>query len=176
MKSENSTAQIKCTNGSSMHFSKSQSIYITDLKFIGCGGNQVTQVKEFLVTYTTFEGQDNSATALELIESTALIFDGTFVSNRKGSYRDSVQSGWDVPRIINGFVGGAIITTNGITVTISQSKFEDNKADIGGDIFADNRSTANLIDNVSFINNSANVFFVYNISDANKSNKVDMNS
>ena len=64
MKSENSRAQIKCTNGSSMHFSQSQSIYITDLKFIGCGGNQVTQVKEFLVTYTTIECQDNSGTEL----------------------------------------------------------------------------------------------------------------
>ena len=66
MKSENSAALIKCTNDSSMHFSQSQSIYITDLKFIGCGGNQITQVKEFLVTDTTFEGQENSGTALEL--------------------------------------------------------------------------------------------------------------
>ena len=107
MKSKNSTAQIKCANDSSIHFIQSQSIHITDLKFIGCGGNQVTQVKEFLVTYTTFEGQDNSGTALEL---TALIFDGTFVSNKKGSYRESVQIDMSISE--NGFVGGAIITTN----------------------------------------------------------------
>jgi hypothetical protein len=36
MKSESSRAQIKCTNDSSMHFSQSQSIHITNLEFIGC--------------------------------------------------------------------------------------------------------------------------------------------
>ena len=73
MKSENSKAQIKCTSDSSLQFSQSQSIHIADLKFIGCGGNQVIQIKEFLVTNTTFEGQENSGTALKLIATTAQI-------------------------------------------------------------------------------------------------------
>ena len=152
MKSENSVARIKCTHDSSMLFSQSQSIHITDLKFIGCGGNQIIQVKEFLVTDTTFEGQENSETALELIETTAQIVNCTFVSNRKGSYRESVVI-WDGP--VNGFVGGAIIATDNTTVTISQSNFEENKAYIGGAIFADNYSIINMSDNVSFNNNSA---------------------
>ena len=151
IKSENSTAQIKCTNDSSMHFSQSQSIHITDLEFIGCGGNQVIQVKEFLITDTMFKGQENVGTALKLIGTTAQIVNGIFVSNRKGSYRKSlVILGYG-----HGFVGGAIIATDNTTVTISQSKFEDNKADVGGAIFADNYTTINLTDNVSFINNSA---------------------
>ena len=158
MKSENSTAQIICTRDSSMHFSQSQSIHIIDLEFIGCGGNQVTQVKEFLVTDTTFEGQENSGTALELIGATAQIVNCTFVSNRKGSYREYMDDFF--------YVGGAITATNSTTVTISQSKFEDNRADIGGAIFANNYSTINLTDNVSFINNSANIGGVldFNIS------------
>ena len=139
MKSENSMAQIKCTNDSSMHFSQSQSIHIIDLEFIGCRGNQVTQVTEFLVTDTKFEGQENSGTALELIGTTAQIVNCIFVSNRF-AYR-----------------GGAIIATDNTTVTISQSKFEDNGAEFGGAIFADNCSTINLTDNVSFINNFAEV-------------------
>ena len=157
MKSENSTTQIKCTNDSSMHFSQSQSIHITDLEFIGCGGNQIIQVKEFLVTDTTLEGQENSETALELIETTAQIVNCTFVSNRKGSYRESVKIYVNSSGITsqNGFVGGAIIATNSTTVTISQSNFEDNGAEFGGAIFADNYSIINLTDNVSFINNSA---------------------
>ena len=53
------------------------------------------------------------------------------------------------------FVGGAIIVTDNTTVTISHSKFEDNKAEFGGAIFADNYSTINLTDNVLFINNFA---------------------
>ena len=61
-----STAQIKCTNDSSMHFSYSRSICISNLQFSGCGGNQVKHVEEFLVNNTKFKGQANSGTALEL--------------------------------------------------------------------------------------------------------------
>jgi hypothetical protein len=153
MKSESSTAQINCTVDSSMHFSQSQSIHITNLEFIGCGGNQVIQVKEFLITDTTFEGRENSGTALELIGTTAQIVNSTFVSNRKGSNMEFFLFGGD--NLIIEFVGGAIIGTNNTTVTISQSKFEDNKADYGGAIFADNYSIINLTDNVSFVNNLA---------------------
>ena len=135
MKSENSMAQIKCTNDSSMHFSQLLIIHITNLKFIGCGGNQVTQVKEFLVTDTTFEGQENSGTALKLIGTTAQIVNSTFVSNRFGSYREFAGRVFSA-----GFVGGAIIATDNTTITISQSKFEDNGAEFGGAIFADNYS------------------------------------
>ena len=149
MKSDNSTAQIKCTSDSSLQFSQSQSIHIADLKFIGCGGNQVIQIKEFLVTNTTFEGQENSGTALKLIATTTQIVNCIFVSNRFGSYREFPDL------YLTGLVGGAIIATDNATVTISQSKFEDNKAQFGGAIFADNYSTINLNDNVSFINNSA---------------------
>ena len=78
MKSENSTAQIKCTSDSSMNFSQSQSIHITNLEFIGCGGNQVRHVEEFLVKDTKFKGQENSGTALELIETTAQIINFCF--------------------------------------------------------------------------------------------------
>ena len=72
------------------------------------------------------------------------------MSNRFGSYRESVFSA--------GFVGGAIIVTDNATVTISQSNFEDNGAEFGGAIFADNYSIINLIDDVSFINNFAENF------------------
>jgi predicted outer membrane repeat protein len=160
MKSETSTAQIKCTVDSSMHFSQSQSIHITNLEFIGCDGNKVIRVfQEFLVTDTKFEGRENSGTALELIETTAQIINSTFVSNRKGSYweyNDIFENGFfEVGPVIdlngtflnatifeNGFVGGAIIATNGTTVTISQSRFEDNKAKYGGAIFADNLASS----------------------------------
>jgi hypothetical protein len=125
MKSENSTAQIKCTSDSTMHFYQSQHVHITNLELIGCGGNQVRQIKEFVVEDTKFEGQESSSTALELIETTAQIVNSTFASNRKGSYGRCVDPKY-------GF-GGAIIATNS-TVDISQSRFEDNGADYGGAI------------------------------------------
>ena len=154
MKSGSSTAQIKCTNDSSMYFSQSQCIHITNLEFIGCGGNQVRHVEEFLVNNTKFEGQHNSGTALELIETAAKIVNSTFVSNRKGSYRKfAVIDPWS-GHTIDVFIGGAIIATNSTNITISQSRFEDNGAECGGAIFADN-SIINVTGSVLFINNTA---------------------
>ena len=74
------------------------------------------------------------------------------MSNRFGSYREFYGPGFSA-----GVVGGAIIVTDNTTVTISHSKFEDNKAEFGGPIFnfEDDYSTINLTDNVLFINNFA---------------------
>ena len=147
MKSENSRAHIKCTNDSHIHFSQSLRIHITNLEFIGCGGNQVKHLQEFVVKNVKFEGQDNSGTALELIKTTAQIFNGVFISNRNGSCTtffnfDSCE-----------FIGGAIIAFHS-TIDISQSTFEANRADYGGAIFAFN-SIININGNTSFINNTA---------------------
>ena len=65
MKSENSTAQIKCMNNSHIHFSRSWRIHITNLEFTECGGTQVRHVEEFVVQDTKFEGQENSRMVLE---------------------------------------------------------------------------------------------------------------
>ena len=129
MKSENSTAQIKCTSNSHIRFSQSQYIHITSLEFIGCGGNQVKNVEEFVVQDTTFKGQENSGTALELIETTAQIVNSTFVSNIKGSYRKCLITVPEFGCIGDGFIGGAIIATNS-TINISQSNFEYSGAEL----------------------------------------------
>ena len=151
MKSENSTAQIKCTSASAIHFYQSQSIHITNLEFIGCGGNQVRHVEELVVKDTKFKGQENSGTALELIETTAQIVNSTFLSNRKGLYKECAVSGY--ADCMNVFVGGAIIATNS-TVDISRSRFEDNTADAGGAIFAEQGSIINISGNISVNNNA----------------------
>ena len=154
MKSENSTAQIKCTGDSSMHFYQSQSIHITNLEFIGCEGNQVRHVEEFVVEDAKFEGQDNSGTALELIETTAQIVNSTFLSNRNGSFRECPIFDPEYGCLSDEFIGGAIIATNSI-VEISRSRFEDNRAYLGGAIFAEQDSIINMSGNV-FISNNAN--------------------
>ena len=153
MKSENSVAQIKCTNDSSMYFSQSQHIHITNLAFIGCGGNQVRQVEKFMVQNTKFEGQKNSGTALKLVEMTGQILNSTFVSNKKGSYSECPLFRPWYGCYRSEFVGGAIIATNS-RVDIHQSKFEDNRAYYGGTIYAEQNSIINLTYNV-FINNHA---------------------
>ena len=111
------------------------------------------QVEEFVIQDTKFKGQENSGTALELIETTAQIVHSTFVSNRKGSYRKCIfyyhNHGCHSDRL----VGGAIIVTNS-AINISQSKFEHNGADWGGAIFAEQNSFIIMSGNV-FFNNSA---------------------
>ena len=153
MKSENSTAQIKCISNSTMHFYQSQSIHIANLEFIGCGGNQVRYVEEFVVEDTKFKGQENSRTALELIKTSAQIINSTFLSNRIGSYRKCIFPRYGC--VFNGFIGGAIIATNS-TVEINQSRFEDNGADLGGAIFAEQDSIINMSGNV-FVSNNARI-------------------
>ena len=155
MKSENSTAQIKCTNNSSIRFNQSQSIHITNLEFIGCGGNQVRHVEKFMVKDSNFVGQENSETALELIETIAQIVNSTFLSNRKGLFREcAISFDPEYGCKFDGFIGGAIIATNS-TVNISRSKFEDNRADTGGAIFAEQDSIINMSGNMFVSNNVA---------------------
>ena len=153
MKSDNSTAKIKCISYSSIHFSRSEYIHITNLEFIGCGGNQFERVERLVVQDTTFKGQENSGTALELIETTAQIVSSAFASNRKGSYKICATYLSDFSCLSDGFVGGAIIATNS-TIDISQSKFEYNSAVRGGAIFAEQHSIINMSGNV-FIKNDA---------------------
>ena len=152
MMSENSTAKIKCARYSNIHFSDSQCVHIANLEFVGCGGNQVKHVEEFVVQDTQFKGQESSETALTLIETTAEIVNSTFVFNRKGTYRKCPDPKFGCSS--DGFIGGAIIATNS-TIVISQNKFECNGADIGGAIFAEQNSVIIMSDNV-VINNSAN--------------------
>ena len=151
MQSENSTAHIVCENYSSIYFSHSSYIEITNLEFIGCGENQVVCVVEFIVQDTMFKGQEYSGTALNLIETTAQMVNSTFVSNRRGSYRKCVLYDPDDGCHSSGFIGGAIIATNS-TVDINQSEFEDNGADYGGGIFAEQKSIITMSNN-AFIDN-----------------------
>ena len=153
MRSENSKALIKCKSDSRMHFSRSQSIHITNLEFIGCGGNRVQDVKKFVVKDTMFKGEWGSRTALELIGTAAQIVNSTFVSNTMGSYRECAVL-YNNGYCIKGFVGGAIIATNS-TVCISQSRFKDNIArEGGGAILAEKNSIINTSRSI-FVGNTA---------------------
>ena len=151
--SENLTTQILCMDYSNILFLYSQHVEIANLEFIGCGGNQVINVKEFVVQDTIFRGQNNSETSLELIRTTGKIFNTTFVSNNKGKCRAYVLIG---PQVANGptFVGGAIIGVHSV-IDISQSTFESNKkVEIGGALFAEHGSFINVRNSI-FINNQA---------------------
>ena len=155
MYSENSTARIACASYAHIHFDHSQYIHITNLEFIGCGGNQVANVDAFLVQDATFIGERYSGTTWEIIETRAHIVNSTFVSNRIGMVRTFIliDTYTNKASSVTNFVGSTIVATYS-NITMSQSTFENNVAVYGGVIFAEQNSIIN-ISNSSFINNTA---------------------
>ena len=78
---------VVCDSYSYISFSHCWHVHIANLKFIGCGDNEMNHVEEFVVKNTTFEGKENSGTALIMFETAAKIVNSTFKSNRKGSIK-----------------------------------------------------------------------------------------
>lgn len=136
-----STAQIRCTSFSQIILGHSQNIHITNVEFIGCGGNQIINVDKFVVNKTTFTGQENSAIALELFETTAQIINSTFKQ-------------------------GTIIATHS-NVNVCQCNFESNESHNynvsvhrGTVLFADQQSNISIIAS-TFTSNSVRHAVIY---------------
>ena len=147
MHAENSDVQIMCIN-SLFIFTHSRHIDITSINFIGCGSNRVEHVMEFMLQDAIFQGQQNSRTALKLIETSAQIINGTFVSIRVGTYKVFYDK-----QEHRGSVGGALVVAHSV-VDIRHSHFHRNRADYGGAIFAETYSIIN-ISNTTFNVNAA---------------------
>ena len=69
---DNGTVFINCGSRSG-RFNISETTFATirDLHFIGCGGSRVSQVEQFIVEGTIFQGVEGRGTALVLNEVTA---------------------------------------------------------------------------------------------------------
>ena len=80
MTSESITPQTVCKSYQHIHFKHSWYIGISNLEFIGCGGNQVKSMDKFVVkdTVTVFNVLNTSSTALEIIVSVIQIANSTF--------------------------------------------------------------------------------------------------
>ena len=160
---ENSTAQILCTNHSHFQLSGSEYVYVTNVEFVGCGGNEVTDVKEFVLQGVQFKGEEETVTALELINTTAVINGSTFESNKKGKLmcisRDPEQ-GCEFEQS----VGGAIIAIQS-EIDIHQSMFKDNQADKGAVLFAEQQSIIN-VNNSTVTDNKGNYIAVVYLSES----------
>ena len=146
----NVTATVVCQYSSRLMFEYIKRVYVRNMSFIGCGGNKVNNVKEIIISNTTFRGTDNSGTSLTLANTTAEIVNCSFIRNQFGTIMEGAKSlvlltsevKWflvgDVTGIIR--VGGALIASYS-NISISNSKFEDNKAQVGGDIFTEDSSS-----------------------------------
>ena len=161
--SKNATAQIRCASYAQMIFNWSQTILITNLEFVGCGGNQVMNVDEFMVRNSSFTGKEFSGIAIELIETTAKIVNCTFSSNRNGRY---IFNSYDRSSYRYRRQAGGAITATQTNLNISQSVFENNGAhdlDYGGAIYAEQQSIINIKAS-TFIGNTARLGIFYSHS------------
>ena len=162
--SENLTTCIMCENYTRFIFEHSNNIHISNLEFIGCGGNQVVNVDNFVVIDTIFRGQENSGTGIEVINTTAEIVNCTFSSNKNGKsinrYYNNIIIYWSES------IGGAIII-NQSNINISQSTFESNGAhdlDEGGAIYAEQQSVITIEDSTFIDNRGRNGSIVHSRS------------
>ena len=149
-----SSATMACTSLVFLQFENIERVYIHNVKFVGCGGNLVRNVDEFILQETTFEGQLNSGTALTIMNTTAEIIDCNFVRNQFGTVMNAVRSllvilsdvNWFLVGDVTGIVqvGGAIVSSYS-NITISGTNFESNRAEIGGDIFTEDFSRISIL-------------------------------
>ena len=153
------TAQIECTSTSNILLYHIQYALIKNIEFIGCEGNQVEGVEEFVLQNTKFEGRGYSGSALQLTKTSAQIFNTTFVLNL-GIILCVLQPGF-IPYCV--YYGGAIFA-NHSKVSLSQSRFEGNSAPfgVGGAIFAGNSiirsSNCMFSSNVAYSGGSLAIF------------------
>ena len=155
---------IMCQYNASFIFDTVGQAVIQRLMFVGCGNNRVLSCPNFTVASSTFIGQNGSGTALELINTTASIFNNSFVFNMIGSYRGPVGivKYWKGTENKFAYVGGAIIA-NQSNVTLMVCYFEGNMAHIGGAIYSTMGSSITMA-NCLFIRNFAIQRFDFNLS------------
>ena len=179
MNSDRMTVQIVCTrySNSAFNFSNIEQVHIANIEFIGCGGNQIKNVQQFILQDSEFKGQEGSSTALELIDTSAEIVGSMFTHNTVGKSK-SFQIFNYYSYSNYGMVGGAIISSSS-EIDIRESKFKYNAAEYGGAIFAYQYSTIHLKD-IVFVNNTATshggVLYSSDSSITIEASKVDSNT
>lgn len=151
-------AQIECTPATHIFFNHSQYIHITNIDFIGCGGNQVKNVDQFVLRDVSLLNSTLSSGApLELIKTTAHIMNCTFTFNKISSATTTYRSIIDT---------GGVILSRKSKISVNQSKFENNRADYDGAIlYAEQKSIISIKDSV-FVKNGT----LYGVLYCNNSN------
>ena len=158
--SENSVPVITCTQQSSFILVNISDVRIAGLEF-RCSGNRVQAVNQFILENSSFQGQENTfGTVLEISRTTnAHIVNSFFMFGTMGNFREHLSFLEYLQRtffgtiLLSANVGGAVIVNNS-NLTIRNSHFEGNGAQVGGAIFSESNSSI-TINNCTFFNNSA---------------------
>ena len=122
---------------------------INGLKFIGCGRNEFTSVSNSTIENSTFQGHNNSKTALDIEDTNLTIMNSSFLFNRVGTCLDIFDA--SIESNVSVRIAGEILVTNS-NVNIIKCNFLENSAEIGGAVYVHNLSNVS-INNSTFINN-----------------------
>ena len=134
--------RVVCQAKVSFIINSTDFLLIRGLIFAGCGSNRITSVTKFMVKNVLFLGQkDHTGTTLEIVLTNSVITNCSFVDNRFGKYHGPFKV-WKLS--VHAHIGGAIIA-NQSNMTITETKFEGNTAEIGGAIFATLGSNVTII-------------------------------
>ena len=150
---------ISCYQSASFKFDNMDNLLIRGLKFIGCGDNKALSVKLFNIENSIFQGQNYSGTALEVNETNVEIRNSLFTSNIVGRCFCIITVADKTGDTCFEFrVGGAIFSTHS-NVTIMESNFVGNSAEMGGAIYIRDFSNVTIINSTFVKNQAANADF-----------------
>ena len=134
-------ASITIMQLAKIHLRSINLVHIRALNFIGIGGNVIESVDQFFFKESSFTGYEKMVgTALEIVETNAVISRSCFHSNWFGSCKNIVSIESDCYN-----VGGAIIA-NRSNLVINESEFQGNRARMGGAIFVSGHVNSMSID------------------------------
>ncbi len=145
--SEGPAYTICCQHQASFNFENVTNLWIKGIYFIGCGNNSFSSIKNFVINNSTFQGQNNSGTALAITETSLIATNTSFVSNRVGTSVDIVDI--NTLLTISVYVGGAIFVVKS-SITIVRCNFFNNSAEVGGAIY----STSHALNSISISNST----------------------
>ena len=133
--------RIYCERPNGLKFHNIESIYMLGLEFSGCFFKFFSAFHVLLETLIV-NGVNNSQTAVEIVNSSVTVLKSVF---RFNSFGKNQHDGYRV--------GGAIISTQS-NLTILESLFKDNKAELGGAIYSEQDSSVTIA-NSTFVENRA---------------------
>ena len=159
-----SSAQIVCVYPSYITFNDSLFIHVSNVEFLGCGGINVLNVKEFVLQNAVFDGQDKIETSLWLTESNGEILNSSFISNIQGNldeykpinitYSKILKLIKQTSLIANSYTVTAprgVVVVMDSNITFSQCTFQNNQVSVGGVMLV--MKSQVTIDRSTFINN-----------------------
>ena len=152
--SSNSTESvIICDDSGRFEFLNVSTVQVSRLTFIGCTGNSVEDVNQFLLKDSNFIGrQGKNGTALKIYHTSAVIVKSSFSHYDGGTYGTyrCYRNILDEIRV----TAGSAIFMRSSNATIELSRFEGNRAEIGGAIHTSDSDTLTII-NSTFVDNNA---------------------